>query len=179
MLVFDHHAAADQQGVEDLLDRAFGAGRLQKPAQALREGQMPARGLAFLVRDHALPWGSRIVGTLTFWNVLAGPATRALLLGPLAVDPDYQGTGIGRALMLRGLDQARQLGHGAVVLVGDPAYYKRFGFSKAPVARLVMPGDGDERRFLGRELVPGALAQATGFMRPAVRLPSSLMAQAA
>lgn len=55
MLVFDHHTTVDRQGVEDLLDLAFGAGRRQKPAQALREGQMPARGLAFLVRDNALP----------------------------------------------------------------------------------------------------------------------------
>lgn len=179
MLIFDHHRPADHHAVEALLDRAFGAGRLQKPAQALRDGEVPARGLAFLVRDDAAPWGDRIVGTLTFWNVLAGPATRALLLGPLAVDPDYQGSGIGRALMLRGLGEARELGHGAVLLVGDPPYYQRFGFSRAPVERLVMPGDGDERRFLGRELIPGALAHAAGFVRKPALLPASLTKLAA
>lgn len=167
MLVYDRHRAGDEAAVEELLDLAFGPSRLLKPAQALRDGQRPADGLAFLVRDDAAPWGGRIVGNLTLWHVRAGPATPALLLGPLAVHPDYQGEGIGRALMLRGLNEARRLGHRAILLVGDPPYYTRFGFSREAVRHLVMPGYADDGRFLGLELVSGALSQATGFVRQA------------
>ena len=129
------------------------------------------------MRDEAQPWGARLVGTLTLWNVLAGPATPALLLGPLAVDPDYQSRGIGRALMLLSLDKARALGHQAVILVGDPAYYQRFGFSRQAVEHLLMPGyRGDEQRFLGLELSEGALAHATGFVRAAQPVETRLAA---
>lgn len=179
MLVYDQHHHADHQGVEDLLNRAFGPGRLKKPAQALRNGQNPAEGLALLVRDVDAPWGQRIVATLTCWDVLAGPMTPALLLGPLAVDPDYQGAGIGRALMLQAIHKARILRHQAILLVGDAAYYERFGFSREPVSHLMMPGGGDERRFLGLELVQGALLHAAGILRQSTRLPSSLTALAA
>lgn len=167
MLVYDRHRVGDEDAVEELLDLAFGPDRLLKPAQALREGQKPADGLAFLVRDDAAPWGSRIIGNLTLWHVRAGPATPVLLLGPLAVHPDYQGKGIGRALMLLAINQARRRGHKAIILVGDPAYYSSFGFARETVCHLIMPGYADDGRFLGLELTSGALQQATGFVRPA------------
>lgn len=167
MLVLDRQRADDVGAVEDLLDACFGPKRHAKTAQRLRDCRLPAEGLAFVVRDHAGPWGDRLVGTLTFWNVLAGPATPALLLGPLAVHPDYQGARLGTTLVQRGLAEARERGHGAVILVGDEPYYRRFGFAREPVASLAMPGWTDERRFLGVELRKGALAHAAGVLRPA------------
>lgn len=55
-------------------------------------------------------------------------------MGPLAVDPDCQGQGIGSRLIRAGLEEIRQAGYPAVVVLGDPAYYARFGFM--PAARL-------------------------------------------
>lgn len=166
MLIIDRHRPTDDAAVEQLLERAFGPGRHMKTAQRLRDGRRPADGLALVMRDDAAPWGERIAGTLTFWNVSAGPGVPALMLGPLAVDPDYQSQGIGKVLVRRGLDQARRLGHAAVILVGDAPYYGRFGFTRDLTRDLMMPGPVDEARFLGLELQAGGLARAAGLVRP-------------
>jgi predicted N-acetyltransferase YhbS len=83
--------------------------------------------------------------------------TRALLLGPLAVDPSQKSAGIGSALMRHAIAEARRLGHGAILLVGDAPYYERFGFSADKTDRLAMPGPYEKHRFLALELVDGAL----------------------
>jgi putative acetyltransferase len=63
-----------------------------------------------------------------------------LLLGPIGVVPDRQGAGIGSALVEAALAGARQLGAGCVALLGDPAYYERFGFVHAePLGLLPRP----------------------------------------
>lgn len=51
-----------------------------------------------------------------------------LALGPVCVRPQNAGQGIGSALIAEGLDRARQMGFAAAVVVGDPPYYRRFGF---------------------------------------------------
>ena len=68
---------------EALLDRCFGDTRFQKAAERLREGRLPAHGLAFVASDRG-----RVVGTVRLWNVSAGPSRPALLLGPVAVQAD-------------------------------------------------------------------------------------------
>ena len=92
----------------------------------------------------------------------AGTAGLALLLGPLAVNPDCRRRGIGSTLMRHALSEARRRGHAAVLLVGDAGYYGRFGFSAEPAGRLWLPGLDDPHRLLGCELRPGALARAQG-----------------
>jgi len=51
-------------------------------------------------------------------------------LGPVSVDPDNQGVGIGSALIRAGLEQLRGQGAAGCVVLGDPAYYSRFGFER-------------------------------------------------
>ena len=70
---------------ELLLDRAYGPDRFTKCSQRLREDRLPAAGLSFVATDKG-----RIVGTVRLWNVSAGPGRAALLLGPLAVAPEYR-----------------------------------------------------------------------------------------
>ena len=67
--------------------------------------------------------------------------------------------------MRRALREARRLGHGAVILVGDAPYYSRFGFSAAKTAGLRLPGPFERHRLLALELVPGALDGAGGLVR--------------
>lgn len=141
---------------EALLDAAFGPERAAKTCERLREGRLAAEGLSFVATA-----GSAIVGTLRFWQVEAGDRP-SLLLGPLAVDPAMRSAGIGRALVEHGLSRARKLGHESIILVGDAPYYARFGFSRLPVEDLVLPGPVDLARFLGLELVAGALREARG-----------------
>jgi predicted N-acetyltransferase YhbS len=115
--------------------------------------------------------GGRIVGTVRLWDVSAGPDRPALLLGPLAVAPQHQGTGIGSALMRYALAAATRRGHAAVLLVGDLAYYRRFGFSAEHTGQLWLPGLLDKGRLLGCELQPGALDGVRGTIR-APKLPA-------
>ncbi len=146
----------DVEAREALLDRSFGPARFTKTSERLREGRLPADDLSFVALD-----GGRVIGTLRFWSVEAGRHA-SLMLGPLAVESACRSAGIGRALIEHGLKRARTLGHDSVMLVGDAPYYARFGFSAIPVSRLVLPGPVDPARFLGLELVPGALADASG-----------------
>jgi predicted N-acetyltransferase YhbS len=149
---------------ERLLDRAFGPSRFAKTCERLREGRLPAEGLAFTARA-----GGKLVGTIRLWQIMAG-GVPALLLGPLAVDAAHGGRGLGTQLMQHALAEATRLGHRAVILVGDAPYYARFGFSRAPVDTLLLPGPVELERFLGLELVPGALSAADGLVVPTGRM---------
>jgi predicted N-acetyltransferase YhbS len=150
---------------EKLLDRAMGEGRTRKSSEKLRRGRIPAEGLALAARDN----GGHMIGTVRLWNIEAGVdrdsrPVEALLLGPLAVDPAYEGKGIGSALMRAAILEAKKRGHGAIVLVGDPAYYERFGFFAERAKHLVMPGPFERHRFLGLELKEGWLNGAAGLL---------------
>lgn len=146
----------DERAREALLDIAYGAARHRKPSCRLRNGRKPAAGLALVAVEHG-----RVVGTVRLWHVTAGRGRPALLLGPLAVHPDAQKRGIGAALMQRALDAAAQRGHAAVLLVGDAAYYGRFGFSAEKTQALRLAG-ADPARLLAVELRADALAGARG-----------------
>jgi predicted N-acetyltransferase YhbS len=162
MITYENEASFDVAEREALLDRAFGCERRRKASERIREGRLPAEGLALVARD-----GDRLVGTVRLWPVEAGDRRPALLLGPLAVDESARGEGVGAALVRIALARAVALGHRAVILVGDEAYYRRFGFSAAPAAGLAMPGPFERHRLLAVELDPGALAGASGVIRPA------------
>ena len=164
MIAYTNEQAGDVFARETLLDRAFGPGRFRKSSEKIRSGRLPSEALALVARD-----GDRLVGSVRLWEA-AADRTPLLLLGPLAVDDECRGAGIGAALMRLAIDRARTLGHGAVVLVGDEPYYRRFGFSTRGMDKLAMPGPFERNRFLGLELVPGALAGASGVLRPTGRL---------
>jgi predicted N-acetyltransferase YhbS len=148
---------ADIAAREALLDVAYGPVRFTKPSQRLRERREPALSLVALEQG-------RVVGSVRLWPVAAGGRT-ALLLGPLAVHPDCRCRGIGAALMRRALRAATEAGHGAVLLVGDAAYYGRFGFTAEKTGALAMPGPYEPNRLLALDLVPGALDGAQGLVR--------------
>ncbi len=166
MVTIRHETATDIPAREALLDRALGKSRQRKTSERLREGRVPSEGLAFTAIDA----NGRLIGTVRLWDVTAGSAGSALLLGPIAVDAKHQGRGIGAALMQRALNEARVKGHGAVILAGDAPYYARFGFGRAPVTGLGLPGPVDPARFLGLELIPGALAGAEGLVSASGRM---------
>jgi putative acetyltransferase len=89
-------------------------------------------------------------------HVLLSPmdAPGFLGLAPIGVHPDAQKQGIGAALMRRALDKAREQRVAAVVLVGDPAYYARFGFVPARRFGLRCKWPGTEEAFMLVELEP-------------------------
>ena len=159
MIAIRQEKHADHDAREALLDRAYGPDRFTKCSQRLREDRLPAGGLSFVATENG-----RIVGTVRLWNVSAGPGRAALLLGPLAVDPEFRSQGIGGKLMRHAIAVARMRGYRAILLVGDAEYYERFGFSSDKTALLWMPGAYDRRRLLALELVAGALDGALGLI---------------
>ena len=155
--------------IEHLLDTVFGADRRSKAVYALREGIAPIAELC-----HVASIDGELHGSIRYWPARAirvgrGRHVDLLLLGPLAVDPVFQGAGIGRALVEHSLALAGRRGHRAAVLVGDPAYYGRFGFERSGARGLRLPGETDRERVLLREIVRGAAAECAGTL---VRAPT-------
>lgn len=164
---------ADSVAIEELLDLAFGTDRRRKTSYRYRDGIASLTDLSFVAEAEA----GLLVGSVRYWPILAG-STPALLLGPLAIEPSRQGRGVGRALAFHSLDVAAQAGHGLVFLVGDPAYYQRFGFDPVPPG-IVMPNESSARlqyRLLDPSLAlperavlkrsPGRIARSVGRAAP-------------
>jgi len=149
----------DASAVEALVARVFGPGRFAKSAYRLREGVDPVVELSFIAIEQGI-----LRGSVRFWPIYVG-AEPALLLGPLAVESDQRGRGIGIALMQAGIEKARELGHRAIILVGDPPYYARVGFTPLPRGRVRFPGPVDRGRILGFALSDGALDLLQGDVR--------------
>jgi predicted N-acetyltransferase YhbS len=159
MITIRHEKPADVAAREALLDHAFGAARTRKASERLREGRLPAAGLALIAAER-----KRVIGTARLWQVRCESGQPALLLGPVAVAADCRSRGVGAALVRRALRDARRLGHRAVILVGDLSYYGRFGFSAAKTAELFMPGPFERHRLLAIELSAGILDDAHGMV---------------
>ena len=109
--------------------------------------------------------GTLMVGSVRLSPIVVG-TTKALLLGPLTIEPPFRSRGIGRKLIARALEEAKRQGHRLVVLVGDEPYYGRSGFKAAGKGRISMPGPVDPARLLIAELEPGAFDGVSGAIRP-------------
>lgn len=154
-LTFAHETPADGVPIEGLLDRAFGPGRFAKSSERVREFADFAPELSFCAWE-----GGRLAGVVRMWRVNVGE-TPVVFLGPLAVEPDLQSTGVGGRLVERACAAAEAAGEAAVLLVGDPPYFERFGFTGAPEA--VMPGPVEQRRVL---MLPFTDVTLSGPVRP-------------
>jgi predicted N-acetyltransferase YhbS len=166
MIMFRQERSADVGAREALLGEAFGDSRWRKTSQRLRDGRLPAEGLAFVATE-----GRCIIGTARLWDIACGSGEPALLLGPVAVAADCRNRGIGSALVRHVIEAARRLGHRAVILVGDAPYYSRFGFTAEKSVRLKLPGPFERHRLLALELVHGALDGARGLVSATGRRP--------
>jgi predicted N-acetyltransferase YhbS len=153
-------APDDAVAVERLHERTFGPGRYAKTAYRLREQVDHIRELSFTARI-----GTLLVGSVWLSPIRIGEA-KALLLGPVTVEPAFRDRGVGQALIERALQQAKDKGHRLVVLVGDEAYYEKCGFKRIPRGRAVMPGPVDPARLLLVELAEGAFDGVSGPIRP-------------
>ena len=152
--------ARDAQQIERLHERTFGPGRFVLSAYRLREHVDHRLDLSFTARI-----GTLLVGSVRQLPICIGD-TKALMLGPLTVEPPFRSHGIGRMLMERCLSEAKAKGERLVMLVGDEAYYSRVGFKRIPRGRVTMPGPVDNARMLIAELAPGAAEGVAGRIRP-------------
>lgn len=154
--------------IEGLLDLAFGPDRHGRTAYKMRYGQHWIPALSAGIRDDT----GKVIGVIQSWPVSLvepdGRRTALILVGPVAVDPDAQGAGIGQALMRHVLTVADQQQEcSCTMMIGDPEYYGRFfGYQAAPTQQWVIGGPVERRRLLARmpdgvqlpvegEIVPG------------------------
>ncbi len=140
----------DSAAIEALLDKAFGPGRFAKASERVREIAPLRRDLSFCAYE-----AGRLVGVARQSEVAVG-GRRMIFLGPLAVDARARRLGTGGALVEAACAAAAREGFGAVLLVGDPPYFERLGFSAQATGLITMPGPVDPRRLLLRRLDPEA-----------------------
>ena len=150
--------AIDPALVEDLLDRAFEPERRQRTAYKLREGTDWLPTLSFAALDAE----QHLVGTIQCWpTALTDPAGRRhplILFGPVAVLPEAQGTGYGKALMTAAIAALSPKAQLPQVMIGDGEYYGRFwGFSADYTGGWTLPGPWDPARLLARGASPAVL----------------------
>ncbi|MEG4205101.1 N-acetyltransferase [Microcoleus sp. Pol7_A1] len=111
----------------------------------------------------------RIVGHLFFSPVVVEGKCSSNLsilgLAPVAVLPEYQRQGIGTLLIQQGLEEGRRSGFQAVVVLGDPDFYSRFGFVAASSKSLKCEYDVPDEAFMVLELESGALQDCSGTVK--------------
>ncbi|MEG4406239.1 N-acetyltransferase [Microcoleus sp. MON2_D5] len=126
------------------------------------------RGIASTFSFVALP-SDRIVGHIFFSPVVVEGKCSSNLsilgLAPVAVIPEYQRQGIGTLLIQHGLEECRRSGFHAVVVLGHPDFYSRFGFIPASRKSLKCEYDVPEEAFMVLELESGALQDCSGTVK--------------
>lgn len=134
-LIIRPETPSDHDSIRDILIAAFANHRYSHQTEHLIVDGLRA-GSALTVSLVAELDG-RVVGQIAFSAVaIDGKDCGWLALGPVAVLPSYQRQGIGQALVNEGLKTIRSMGAQGCVLVGDPAYYRRFGFENNPSLRM-------------------------------------------
>lgn len=156
-MVIRHETPEDVAAVRRVEELAFGRTDEAALVDALR-----ARGkvtLSLVAEEAAC-----VVGHVLLSPVTIGTAT-AVGLAPLAVLPQCQRRGIGSGLVRRGLAECRAAGHECAVVLGEPDYYRRFGFETAARHGVRCEFDVPEEAFMMLALRPGALADLGGVAR--------------
>lgn len=130
----------------ELHENAFGPGRFTRAAFRLREQGPFDQALSFVAlnnQTHRLLGSARLT-----WIKTSESRSNGLLLGPLAIRPDVQNFGIGKALIRHCIEAANATNAQFIMLVGDQSYYGPLGFEIAPAKQVSMPGPVDEKRLL-------------------------------
>jgi predicted N-acetyltransferase YhbS len=156
----------EPQAVEALLDAAFGTDRFGRTAYRIREGVDAVPALSF-----ALVEGGALIGTIQCWPVAHraadGTVTPLVMVGPVAIRPNVQRGGHGRALMAHMLDAAETKADSALMMIGDPEYYGRFfGFAAEATAAWDLPGPYEKHRLLARAVNGHSLPTGAGMIGP-------------
>ena len=127
--------ASDHVAIAEVVEAAFG-----RPDEAALVAAL--RGDGDVLFELVAERDGALAGHILFSRLWADRYEMFAALAPLAVRPQAQGGGLGGALVRAGLDSAREFGAHGVLVVGEPAYYGRFGFSAQAAARVRAPFSG-------------------------------------
>lgn len=144
--------AADMSAIHAVVARAFG-----REDEAVLVGQLRADGDAVL--SLVAEAGDRIVGHVLFSRLAVetdGGPFAAVALAPVAVDPDWQGQGVGSALIEDAHTRLMADGEALSVVLGDPAYYRRFGYDHSRAAGFECEWQGEALQALAWSEAPAA-----------------------
>jgi len=126
-MVIRQEQESDRSAIADVTARAFAG--MEHSDQTEPEIIERLRASDALSLSLVAIEGGTLIGHVAFSSVTIDGAHDGWFgLGPVSVEPDHQQKGIGSALIRKGLDQLRSSGAAGCVVVGDPAYYRRFGF---------------------------------------------------
>lgn len=150
----------DHAAVQHVNDKAFGT---QMEANLVNRLRVHCHPFISLVAE----FGDEVVGHIMFTPVALDETELDGIwaLAPMAVLPEHQGKGIGAELVRAGLEACREQGAGAVIVVGHPGYYPRFGFVPASRFGLECEYDVPDEVFMALELRPGFLDGVSGLVR--------------
>jgi len=156
-------ADADLQAIRHIHTQAFGEETEADLVRAILADPTAAPLLSLIAEADGRPLGHVLFSRVGFSGAAAG--TPAAILAPLAVLPEAQRRGIGGALIEAGLTRLRESGTGLVFVLGDPAYYRRFGFAAAGAQGLAAPHPipaEHAEAWMVQALRPGLLGTARG-----------------
>jgi len=150
--ILPENPALHADAIEALYDRTFGPGHFAKTAERLREGNASVPDVSRIaVSDGA------VIGVCRVWPILVGTGeVSALFIGPVAVDPGFQGQRLGLTVTGEALEAATKAGWGAAVIIGAPGYFGELGFEQVAPDRFTFPGPQDMARVMVRDLAGSA-----------------------
>lgn len=154
----------DYEGIRKVNDLAFDFGNESKLIDAVRESSrfVPELSMIAITNDNM------VIGHILFSIVdieTANGIVPTIALAPMSVRPDFQGNGIGSALVMAGLSECKRLGYEHVVLIGHPDFYPRFGFKPAREHGLEVSIPVPDNVFLVCELKERALKNISGMIK--------------
>lgn len=154
MITVRAETSEDIDAVRLVNESAFGRAEEARLVDALRAATRPHISLVAEA-------DGRVVGHIFFSPVTLETGNRGSVmfgLAPMAVLPEYQNQGVGSRLVREGLDECRRSGGGAVVVLGHPAYYPRFGLVPASAKGLRCEYPVPDEAFMVAELTHGGLS---------------------